>query len=285
LGRELASELEQQARVLGDPVVTEYVNRIGQNLVRNSDAKVAFTIKVIDDDEINALALPGGYFYVNSGLILAADNEAELAGVMAHEIAHVCARHATRNMTKGQIWNMVSLPLIFVGGGAGYAIRQVVAVSVPMSLLKFSRDAEREADLLGLEYEYATGYDPLAFVQFFERIHARERQEKHRLLSKMFSTHPMTEDRIRRAQEEMATMLPVREQYVVSTSEFDEVKSRLAAATSRMRKERNERNADRPTLHRRTSQSGGSGNDGSSSTAADRDDHDDQRPTLKRRSD
>ncbi|HZQ70150.1 MAG TPA: M48 family metallopeptidase, partial [Terriglobales bacterium] len=158
LGRELASELEQQVRVLDDSVVTEYVTRIGQKLVRNSDAKVPFTIKVIDDDEINALALPGGYFYVNSGLILAADNEAELAGVMAHEIAHVAARHATRNMTKGQIWNTVSLPLIFVGGGAGYAIRQVVAVGVPMSFLKFSRDAEREADLLGLEYEYATGY-------------------------------------------------------------------------------------------------------------------------------
>ena len=285
LGRALAAELEQQVRLLDDAAVTEYVNRIGQNLVRNSDAKVPFTIKVVDDDEVNAFALPGGYFYVNSGLILAADNEAELAGVMAHEIAHVCARHATRNMTKGQIWNIASIPLIFVGGGAGYAIRQVVATSAPMSFLKFSRDAEREADLLGLEYQYAAGYDPAALVQFFEKIHARERQEKHRLLSKMFSTHPMTEDRIRRAQEEMAAMLPAREQYVVTTSGFDEVKGRLAAVTIRTKNKNDERNANRPTLRRRTPQSGGSGNDESSGTQADGDDHGDQRPTLKRRSD
>ena len=281
LGRELAQELEQQVRLLDDAVITEYMNRVGQNLVRNSDAKVPFIIKVIDNDEINALALPGGYFYVNSGLILATDNEAELAGVMAHEIAHVCARHATRNMTKGQIWNIASIPLIFVGGGAGYAIRQVVAVSVPMSFLKFSRDAEREADLLGLEYEYAAGYDPTAFVQFFEKIHAREKQEKHRLLSKMFSTHPMTEDRIRRAQEEMAMMLPGREQYLVTTSEFDEVKSRLTRATNRMRKESNERNADRPTLRRRTP--GASGDSEGSGT--ERDEHGDHIPTLERKSD
>ena len=285
LGRELASELEQQVRVLDDSVVTEYATRIGQKLVRNSDAKVPFTIKVIDDDEINALALPGGYFYVNSGLILAADNEAELAGVMAHEIAHVAARHATRNMTKGQIWNTVSLPLIFVGGGAGYAIRQVVAVGVPMSFLKFSRDAEREADLLGLEYEYATGYDPLAFVQFFEKIHAREKQEKHRLLSKMFSTHPMTEDRIRRAQQEMATMLPGREQYVVTTSEFDEVKSHLATATMRMRKKADDGTANRPTLRRRTPQRDDSGDAEGSRGEADGTEHGDQHPTLKRKSD
>ena len=285
LGGELAAELEQQVRVLDDAFVTEYVNRIGQNLVRNSDAKVPFTIKVVDDDEVNAFALPGGYFYVNSGLILAADNEAELAGVMAHEIAHVCARHATRNMTKGRIWNLASIPLIFVGGGAGYAIRQVVAVSVPMSFLKFSRDAEREADLLGLEYQYAAGYDPTAFVQFFEKIHAREKQEKHRLLSKMFSTHPMTEDRIKRAQEEMAAMLPAREQYMVTTSEFDEVKGRLAAGMIRMKNKTDDTNANRPTLRRRTPQSGDSGNDESSGTQTDAGDHGDHPPTLKRGSD
>jgi predicted Zn-dependent protease len=285
LGRELAADLEQQVHLLDDPVVSEYVNRVAQNLVLHSDAKVPFTIRVVDDDEINAFALPGGYFYVNSGLLLAADNEAELAGVMAHEIAHVCARHATRNMTKGQIWNIASIPLIFVGGGAGYAIRQVVAVGVPMSFLKFSRDAEREADLLGLEYEYAAGYDPSAFVQFFEKIHARERREKHRLLSKMFSTHPMTEDRIRRAQEEMATMLPVRDQYVVTTSEFDDVKRRLAAVTIRLKNGTDERNVNRPTLRRRTPQSGDSGHDGRGVTQADGNDRDDHRPTLKRASD
>ena len=157
LGRQLSQQVESSARVITDPVVTEYVNRIGQNLVRNSDARVPFVIKVLDTEEVNAFALPGGFFYVNSGLILAADNEAELAGVMAHEIAHVCARHATKNMTRAQIWNMASVPLIFIGGPVAYAISEVASLAVPLGFLKFSRDAEREADLLGLEYDYAIG--------------------------------------------------------------------------------------------------------------------------------
>ena len=259
LGHELASELERQVRLVDDPVITEYVNRVGQNLVRNSDARVPFTIRVIEDDEINAVALPGGYFYVNSGLIIAADNEAELAGVMAHEIAHVCARHATRNMTKGRIWNLASIPLIMVGGPAGYAVRQVAGLAVPMSFLKFSRDAEREADFLGIEYQYASGYDPGALVQFLEKINSTEGKQKHRFVAKLFSTHPMTEDRIRRAQAEIATILLPRDQYVVTTSEFDEVKSRLAKATIRI-KSKDDGKPNRPTLRRRTPQAGDSGN-------------------------
>lgn len=276
LGRELASELEAQVRLLNDPVVTEYVTRIGQNLVRNSDAQVPFTIRVIDDEEINAMALPGGYFYVNSGLILAADNEAELAGVMAHEIAHVACRHATRAMTKGRIWNMASLPLIFVGGAPGYAVRQLIAVGLPISSMKFSRDAEREADLLGLEYQYAAGYDPAEFVQFFEKVHALERHGKQSFVSKLFSTHPMTEDRIRRAQAEISTLLPPKDQYLVSTSEFDEVKTRLAGVT-RLRV--NSANANRPTLRRRTPD-----HEADKDTTPDGTSSDDQRPTLGRKS-
>ncbi len=230
LGRELAAEIETQSRLITDPIITEYVNRIGQSIVRNSDAKVPFIIKVVDDDEVNAFALPGGYFYVDSGLIMAADNEAELAGVMAHEVAHVAARHATRSATRAQIWNMASIPLIFFGGPAGYAVRQVAGLAVPMSFLKFSRDAEREADLLGLEYEYASGYDPQSFVQFFERLEAREK-EKHNMLAKAFATHPMNGDRIKRAQKAIATLLPARQQYVVDTSQFEDVKIRLARAT------------------------------------------------------
>jgi len=227
LGRELADEVETSTRLVHDPVVTEYVNRVGQDIVRNSDAKVPFTIKVIDDDEVNAFALPGGYFYVDSGLILAAENEAELAGVMAHEIAHVAVRHATRNATRAQIWNMASIPLIFFGGPAGYAVRQVVGVAVPMSFLKFSRDAENEADLLGLEYEYAAGYDPQSLVQFFEKLNVKEK-ERHNFIAKAFTTHPMTGDRIKKAQKEITTLLPAREEYIVDTSEFEAVKARLA---------------------------------------------------------
>lgn len=274
LGRELASEIESQSRMVTDPVVTEYVNRIGQTLVRNSDARVPFTIKVVDNDEVNAFALPGGYFYVNSGLILAADSEAELAGVMAHEIAHVAARHATKNATRAQIWNIASVPLIFLGGPAGYAIRQVASLAVPMSFLKFSRDAEREADLLGVEYEYASGYDPAAFVQFFEKLHAREK-EKHSFIAKAFTTHPMTGDRIRRAQEEIATMLPAKEEYVVDTSEFQEVKAHLSALMLRHQIEVGQ--GARPTLRRRGPEEQPSSTDGSSGK--------DDRPTLKKRPD
>ncbi|MGI9101484.1 MAG: M48 family metallopeptidase [Terriglobales bacterium] len=225
LGKELSEEVERTAHFVRDPVIVEYVNRLGQNLVRNSDAKVPFTIKVIDNDEINAFALPGGFFYVNSGLILAAENEAELAGVMAHEIAHVAARHATKNATRSEIFNLASIPLIFIGGPAGYAVRQFVGLAVPMSFLKFSRDAEREADMLGLEYQYATGYDPQEFVRFFEKLH--DQKKKRGLLSRAFSTHPMTSDRIKRAQDEIARYLPPRREYMVDTSDFQEAKARL----------------------------------------------------------
>ena len=229
LGRELAGEVEQRTTLITDPVITEYVNRIGQTLVQHSDAQVPFTIKVIDDEQVNAFALPGGFFYVNSGLILAADNEAELAGVMAHEIAHVAARHATRNATKQEIWNLASLPLIFVGGPVGAAIREFSGIAVPMSFLKFSRDAEREADLLGLEYEYSAGYDPTAFVDFFEKLEAQEKT-KQSFVARAFSTHPMNGDRIRRAEAELE-VLPARQDYIVTTSEFDQVKARLMQLT------------------------------------------------------
>jgi len=234
MGRELAGQVEGSAQLLRDPVVTEYVNRLGQNLVRNSDARVPFTIKVIDSEEVNAFALPGGFFYVNSGLILAADNEAELAGVMAHEIAHVAARHATKNATKAEIFNLASIPLIFIGGPAGYAARQVAGLLIPMGFLKFSRNAEREADLLGMEYMYASGYDPGAFLEFFEKLDARVK-EKQSFLAKAFATHPMTGDRIKDAQKTIDRYLPEREQYVLTTSEFEEVRGRVAAlATRRM---------------------------------------------------
>jgi predicted Zn-dependent protease len=227
LGHQLAEQVESQSRMISDPVIADYVNRVGQMIVRHSDAKFPFTIKVIDDSEVNAFALPGGFFYVDSGLILAADSESELAGVMAHEIAHVAARHATRNATRAQIFNLVSIPLVFVGGPVGYAVREVAGLAVPMSFLKFSRDAEREADLLGLQYDYAAGYDPQAFVRFFEKLKAGEKQHQGRI-AKAFSTHPMTAERIRRAQREIAIMLPPQPEYVEDTSEFQEMKLRLA---------------------------------------------------------
>jgi beta-barrel assembly-enhancing protease len=276
MGRGYAQQVEQQAKMVTDPVVTEYVNRIGQNIVRNSDAQVPFTIKVIDSDDINAMALPGGFFYVNSGLILAADEEAELAGVMAHEIAHVAACHAARENTRGNIMQMMSIPFIFMGGAIGYAGYEAAGLALPMTFLKFSRGFEAEADYLGLQYMYKTGYDPQAFVSFFEKVQAMEKK-KPGTLSKAFATHPQTPDRIEHSQQEIATILPARPQYIVSTSEFDDVKARLAELENR-RKVLDKKDEGKPSLRRTSTASKTSGDDKSGST-------DDERPTLKRRPD
>jgi predicted Zn-dependent protease len=278
LGRDLSKEVEATSKLVTDPVVTEYVNRIGQNLVRNSDARVPFTIKVLDNEEVNAFALPGGFFYVDSGLILAADNEAELAAVMAHEIAHVAARHATKNMTKSEIWNLASIPLMFVGGPAGYAIAEIASIAVPMTFLKFSRDAEREADLLGLEYDYAAGYDPQAFVQFFEKLNADDKT-RHSKLGKMFSTHPMNADRVTAAQNEIRRYLPDRESYIVDTSEFDQVKARLLGLD--MKQHLGSAESHRPVLLKRTESSNTPAGTGGASSSTDAS-QDPDRPTLKR---
>jgi predicted Zn-dependent protease len=275
VGKQYAQMIEQSVKLVQDPVVNEYVNRIGQNLVRNSDAKVPFTIKVIDSDEINAFALPGGFFYVNSGLILAADEEAELAGVMAHEIAHVAARHAMRQQTRGNLANIASIPLIFLGGGIGYAARSVAQIGLPLTFMSFSRGFEAEADYLGMQYSYATGYDPQASISFFEKIQAQEKK-KPGTLAKAFASHPQTPDRITQLQKEIATVLPAKDQYMVSTSEFDDVKSRLAALENR-RKVKDIKDDSKPTLRRTASDKP------KDSDSKDGKTTDDDRPTLKRR--
>ena len=248
LGRELSFQVEQSARLLADPAINEYVNRKAQLLVQHSDCKVPFVVKIVDDDEVNAFALPGGFFYVNTGLILAADDEAELAGVMAHEIAHVCARHATKNLTRGEITQYASLPLIFLGGPVGFAVRQISGFAMPLSYLKFSRDAEREADLLGMQYQYAAGYDPTAFVDFFEKLES-EGKESHNFIARAFMTHPMTEDRVHRS-ERMLENLPDRDSYVTDTSEFDQIRDRLSLLTRG--RALNGGRRPHPTLRRRT---------------------------------
>ncbi|MGA8763830.1 MAG: M48 family metalloprotease [Candidatus Sulfotelmatobacter sp.] len=276
-GRVYAQQIESQVKLVNDPVVTEYVNRIGQNLVRNSDAQVPFTIKVIDSDVVNAMALPGGFFYVNSGLLLAADEEAEMAGVMAHEIAHVAACHYGREMTRANLLQMASIPFIFMGGAIGYAGYEAAGLGIPLTFFKFSRGFEAEADYLGVEYMYRAGYDPSAFVSFFEKLQAMEKK-KPGTLSKAFDTHPQTPDRIERTQDEIRKVLPAKPEYIVTTSEFDEVKARLASIENR-HKVLDQKDANKPSLRRTSapSDSTGSGND--------KDKSDDDRPTLKRRDD
>jgi beta-barrel assembly-enhancing protease len=291
LGKQLAQEVDKSAKFIDDPVVDEYVNRIGQNLVRNSDARVPFTIKVIDSDTVNAFALPGGFFYVNSGLILHADEEAELAGVMAHEIAHVCARHGTKQATKGDIMQMASIPaMIFIPySWAGYAIYQGMNFAIPLTFLKFSRNDEREADYLGTQYMYKAGYDPNAFVAFFEKVEADEKKEPG-TIPKVFSTHPPTPDRIEAVQKEIATILPPRQQYIVTTSEFDSVKHRLQMIEANIKVDN--KNPNKPTLRKRTAQNKGgdtsadTGSNGNSTSGSDQgSDDDSDRPTLQRRPD
>jgi predicted Zn-dependent protease len=281
MGKQYSMEIEHSIKLINDPVVNEYVNRITQNIVKNSDAKVPFTVKVIDSDEINAMALPGGFMYVNSGLILAADEEAEVAGVIAHEVGHVCAHHVAREITRGNYAQIAMIPLLFIGGWTGYGIYEAANVGIPLTFLHFQRGFEAQADYLGLQYMYKAGYDPEAFISFFEKYNALIKQ-KPNLVSKAFETHPPTPDRIKHSQEEMARILPAEQEYVVSTSEFQDVKARLARIENRRKLDDNNGNSNKPTL-RRTASSG-AGQTGDTSDQQPSDTQDD-RPTLHRRDD
>jgi hypothetical protein len=291
MGKQFADEIEKSTKFITDPVVDEYVNRIGQNIVKNSDCKVPFTIKVIDSDEINAMALPGGFFYVNSGLILAADEEAELAGVMAHETAHVCAHHAAREMTRlnyAEI-GMVPLEIMLPYDLAGYGIYEAAQLAIPITFLQFSRDFEAQADYLGVQYMYRSGYDPQAFITFFEKVQALEKR-KPGLVAKAFSDHPQTPDRILHTQEEIARILPAKDDYLVTTSEFDDVKARLARIEDK-RRLIDTKGGAKPSLRRASTTPDSSGNSGSSGsstgsqTGGNSGDSGDGPPTLHRRDD
>ena len=268
-GSQVAQQVLKTAKIIHDPVIEEYVNRVGQNIVKNSDAKVPFTIKVIDTDEINAFALPGGYFFVNSGLIRAADNEAEMAGAMAHEIAHVSAHHQAREMTRMHYADLGMVPLVMLTGYSmtGYEIYEASAVAVPLTFLQFQRDFETQADWLGVQYLYKAGYDPQQFLAFFEKIEALQKT-KPGLISKTFSTHPQTPARVAKTQHEIATILPPRSEYVVDTSEFHAIQARLARMENR-RPLKNGANPRLPTLRR----VGADSNVGNSSA--------DDRPTMQ----
>jgi predicted Zn-dependent protease len=284
MGHSYAQEIEKSTKFITDPVVTEYVNRIGQNIVKNSDCKVPFTIKVIDSDEINAFALPGGFFYVNSGLLLNADEEAELSGVMAHEIAHVCAHHAAREMTRMNMAQIGMVPvMIFVGGWTGYGIYEGSQIGIPVTFLMFSREFEAQADYLGVQYMYRAGYDPQAFITFFEKIQALEKR-KPGSVAKVFADHPQTPDRILHSQEEIARILPARDQYTVTTSEFDDVKARLARIENK-RRLIDSKNGNKPSLRRAGTSTGDSTGSSGKSTGNAPSSTGDDKPTLHRRDD
>jgi len=265
LGKQLAEEVRKQSKLVDDPIVGEYINRLGQNLVRNSDATVPFTFQVVEGDQLNAFAFPGGFVFVYTGLIEATETEAELAGAMAHEIAHVAARHMTRQATRGQIANYATLPLVLWGGWTGYAVRQGAGLGIPLGFLSFDRRFESEADMLGIQYMYKAGYDPTATVDLFERMVSLQKR-KPGTIARVFNTHPMTEDRLVQTQKNIAEMLPSRPEYVVTTSEFNEVRDRVKSQYVRREKE----DPNRPRLRK-------------SPAAAAPAEESDEKPTLKRR--
>ncbi len=269
MGKQLAEEVQRQAKLMEDPIIAEYVNRVGQNLVRNSDAKVPFTFKVIDDPVLNAFALPGGFIFVNTGLITAAETEAEMASAMAHEVAHVAARHMTRQACRAQLANLATLPLVFMGGWGGYAVRQAASMAIPMTFLSFSRGFEGEADYLGLQYLYAAGYDPTAALDMFEKMASLEKQ-KPGSISKVFATHPMNDDRLKKTQDEIQKILPAKAEYVVDTSDYDQMRSRLLTIQNERKMRAVEKDAKTPVLRR---------SPGSGVPETD----DDSKPTIKRR--
>jgi beta-barrel assembly-enhancing protease len=283
-GREAAAEVDRQAKFIDDPLITEYVNRVGQNIVLHSDAKVPFTIKVIDSDEVNAFALPGGFFYVNKGLLLAADNEAELAGVMAHEIAHVAARHAVENQAKASLLEYAALGAsIFIGGIPGMIYQNTAGIGLLGIFMKFSRGAEEEADKLGVQYMYAAGYDPGAMSTVFEKLEAKNKK-KPGLIARAFSTHPAPPDR-RASASALAARFPEREEYVISSSEFQRVKNRLlrlsnarASTTGAIQGGEEGGAPGRPTLKRRQP----TPDESTTTPEGEQKPADSGRPTLKR---
>jgi beta-barrel assembly-enhancing protease len=286
LGRQLAAEVDREAKFIDDPVITEYVNRVGQNIVLHSDAKVPFTIKVIDSDEVNAFALPGGFFYVNKGLILAADNEAEMAGVMAHEIGHVAARHAMENQTKGMLANIGLLAgEIFLGGLGGLLINEGAQFGALLGFMKFSRQNEAEADMLGVEYLWAAGYDPNAMSTMFEKL-AAQNKKKPGTFSKLFETHPQSIDRME-ATRALIARFPEREEYVENTSEFQRVKARLMRLSNAKASTAGDISPDsgasgRPTLKRRSPAPDDTTSPDDQTKPTEKKD---DRPTLKRNTD
>jgi beta-barrel assembly-enhancing protease len=227
LGKGSAKEVDAAAHFVTDPLITEYVNRIAENIVRASDMKAPFTVKVIDSDRVNAFSLPGGFLYLNTGLLMMVDDEAELAGVIGHEVAHVAARHSTRQISRG-IWISSAFESAMPKRGWGRVVgRLAETVAEDLLALKFSRGFEEEADLLGMQYLYAAGYDLGAYPIMLEKMRQREGTAPT-VLDRMLSTHPLTQDRIKRCQRLISDYFPDNEIYQLTTSEFEDVKVRIA---------------------------------------------------------
>jgi len=273
MGQEFARQVEQTSHLITDPVVNEYVNRLGQNLARNSDTKLPFTIKVLDVEEPNAFALPGGYMFVNAGTILMADDESELAGVMAHEIGHVAACHAAREATRGTFAQLAMIPVVILTGGlAGLGVNEAANFGIPAVFSKFGRNFEAQADYLGIQYAYKAGYDPNGMINFFEKLQTLEKRRPG-VAMKLYGDHPQTPDRIAQSQREIGAILPPRDQYITNTSEFEQAKKRLALVMKH-KLQKDGKDAQKPDLRRTAGDKNPDQNDKN---------QDDDRPVIKRK--
>jgi predicted Zn-dependent protease len=225
MGKQLDGQMLQQVQLLYDPMITDYLEEIAARIARNSDVEVPVVLRVVESSVPDSFSLPGGFVYITLGMIQTTRSEAELAAILSHEIAHIACRHATRQMTKQQVLGMLAIPLMFASGPVAFAIGESFSLAYPFTLLKFSRNAEGEADVVGVAYMSATGYDPTAAISLFERVAG---QEKTNLpgLRRLFSTHPISKDRLAAVSRAIAK-LPPRDEYVVSTSRYEEVVGRL----------------------------------------------------------
>jgi len=223
LGDKFAIEIEKQHKIVTDPQVQRYIDGVGKRLLTGvRKAEFPYTFQVVQDDSINAFAIPGGHTYVNTGLIKAAESEAELAAVMAHEINHVVARHSTRQMTQQYGYTLITSLLL---GSQGEISKLAADLFGKAGSMYYSREMESQADVLGVETMYKAGYNPQGMVTFFKKLAAAGERDPGKI-AKFFSSHPETEQRINDIQQEIAK-LPAKSYLQASTQEFSQVKSKV----------------------------------------------------------
>lgn len=228
LGTQAAAEIEKQQPVLPDKPTRRYVNRLGQALVHKSGrSNIAYQFRVINSPQINAFALPGGFIYVNRGLIEAADNESELVGVLGHEIAHVVARHSAEQIKRAQVagLGLGVLDLILGRGTRGQVASAAAQMVTAGTFFKFSRDMEREADRLGAKNVYDTGWEPNGMISFFEKLASLQKRQPNAVAT-FFSTHPNPSERADNIAD-LIESFPPRRDLRTDSRDFQNIKARL----------------------------------------------------------
>lgn len=223
LGKALSEEVERTSKLLTDPAITEYVDRVAQTVAKNSDARMPITVRVIDSDSVDAFTLPGGYQYVSRGLLLRLAGEGELASVLARGIAHTALRSSTTLATRADILQISTVPLS--NSAPGNSFPSDAALAVPLTSLEMHRDDELDADYFGVQYLYKTGYDPECFLDFVQRIWGSGATATK--VPAAFSAYPPLDERLAALRSEISKILPPRDGATVSTPEFDAFEERL----------------------------------------------------------